>query len=221
MTPIGRQVLDLYADQPLRTRAHAWVRWHTCPFPEVAAAVPRQGRVLEVGCGHGLFSAYLALASAERRVRGVDVDAAKVTAARTAAVRARRQGADVAFEVGASGELPPGPWDAVTVVDVLYLLDPAAQRRLLADCAAALAPGGVLVVKEMADRPRWKARWNVVQETLSVRLLGLTAGRALAFLPPQELVGVLREAGLDVRSRRLDRGRPHPHLLLVGRAPPV
>lgn len=217
--PTGRQVLDLYAGQAWATRAHAWVRWHTCPFPEVAAAVPRAGRVLEVGCGHGLFSTYLALSSAERHVLGVDLDAAKVAAARAAAVRARRQGADVAFEVRASGELPPGPWDAITVVDVLYLLDPSAQRRLLADCAAALAPGGVLVVKEMGDRPRWKARWNLAQETVSVRLLGLTAGRTLAFLPPQELVGVLREVGLEVRSRRLDLGRPHPHLLLVGVAP--
>src|SRR3954465_3063924 len=31
----------------------------------------------------------------------------------------------------------------------------------------ALAPGGLLVVKDMDTRPRWKARWNAAQEALA------------------------------------------------------
>jgi 2-polyprenyl-3-methyl-5-hydroxy-6-metoxy-1,4-benzoquinol methylase len=209
----------LYAGLSAATRLHVRVRWASCPFPSVADAVPRSGRVLEVGCGHGLFSCYLALQSAERDVHGVDLDAAKIVEARRAAQVAGAAGARVSFAAAPSGAVPPGPWAAITIVDVLYLLPPEEQRRLLAECAVQLAPGGVLVVKEMGLAPRWKFRWNLMQETLSVRVLRITEGRDLAFLSPDELGNAMGEAGLQVTSRRVDRGRPHPHHLVVGSAP--
>jgi len=207
VTGEGAAVLAMYRGAPAAVRAHVRVRWATCPFPKVAAAVPEGGRVLEVGCGYGLFSLYLARGG--RHVTGVDIDGAKVAEAQRAGAGRCR------FAVAGTGEVPEGPWDAVVIVDVLYLLDAAGQESLVRACAAALAPGGVLVVKEMAGTPRWKARWNRAQETLSVRVLGITAGRRLTFVPPGVVSGWLAAAGLSVRAERLDRGYPHPHHLLV------
>ena len=212
-----RDVLGLYRDSPLVTRAHVRVRWATCPFPAVAAGVPEAGRILEVGCGHGLLSLHLALTSGAREVHGIDVDDRKLDAARAAATRG---GVGATFAPADGARLPDGPWDAIVIVDVMYLLEGPAQRALLASCAAALAPGGALVVKEMAPVPRWKAAWNVAQETAAVKLLGITAGDRLTFLPPAELAAAMAGAGLDVRERPLHRGYPHPHHLLVGRRPP-
>lgn len=212
----ARAALGAYRTAPLADRLHVLVRWLTCPFPPVVEVLPNEGRVLEVGCGHGLFSGYLARRSPGLRVHGVDIDAAKIAVARTSEEPGRLD-----FAVGASGSVPDGPWDGVVLVDVLYLLDEAAQRALLKACAAVLAPGGVLVVKDMATRPRWKARWNALQESLSVRVLKITAGSPeFAFVDSDERARWLVAAGLEeVRARRLDRGRVHPHHLLVGRAP--
>lgn len=219
MNAAARATLALYSGSRPSTRLHVRVRWASCPFPEVAAAVPMAGRVLEVGCGHGLFSAYLAVTSPARDVHGVDLDVGKITDAHDASARARERGVRLSFEAAPSGAVPEGPWEAVVIVDVLYLLHPADQRRLLADCAAQLAPGGVLLVKEMSERPRWKYLVNLAQETVSVRLLGITEGREMTFLPPAELAEEMRIDGLDVTARRIDRRRPHPHHLLVGRKP--
>ncbi len=199
-------------------RLHTAVRWRTCPFPLVEAAVPREGRVLEVGCGHGLLSLFLALSGPARRVQGVDVDDAKVDAALEAAGRLGPSDAHVSFVTVAKGWLPEEPADAIVIADVLYLLAPGEQRRLLAACAGCLAPGGVLVVKEVATEPRWKFRWNQVQETLSTRVLGITeGGGGLHFVPPASMVGWLSDEDLDVESRPIDRGYPWPHHLLVAR----
>jgi 2-polyprenyl-3-methyl-5-hydroxy-6-metoxy-1,4-benzoquinol methylase len=210
------EVLSLYRTAPATVRAHVWGRWATCPFVRTARSVPSQGRVLEVGCGYGLFSLYLALCERRRLVVGVDVDGRKIVHAKVAAERARGLGATCDFDVRPPGEVPDGPWDAVVIVDVLYLLDAAAQANLLRTCARRLGPGGVLVVKEMAMSPRWKATWNRAQETLAVRVLRITAGERLTFLDPAVLGGWMEADGLAVRHESLGRGYPHPHHLVVG-----
>jgi len=185
----------------------------------VASVVPPGGRVLEVGCGHGLLANYLALESASglagrREVHGADIDGPKIEAARQAGARS-----GATFSVLAAGRLPDGPWAAVAIVDVLYLLSEDQQRELLRACAAALAPGGVLVVKEMSPSPAWKAGWNRVQETLAVRLLGITEGEGgFTFLPPEQLAGWMASDGLTATHRPLHKGYPHPHHLIVGQA---
>jgi SAM-dependent methyltransferase len=216
VNPEVPEVLSLYHHAPAAVRAHVWVRWATCPFPRIGEAVPERGRVLEVGCGYGLFSCYLALASKTRLLCGVDVDLGKIVHAQFAAQQARGRSGKAEFHLAPPGEIPDGPWDAIVIVDVLYLLDAEAQAGLLHSCAERLALGGVLVVKEMAPSPRWKARWNALQETLAVRVLHITAGEQLTFLDPTVLGGWMADDGLLVRHQPLHKGYPHPHHLVVG-----
>lgn len=173
-----------------------------------------------MGTGHGLFALYLASVATRREVHGVDIDEGKLAAARAAAA------ADPALDnvtfgtdtdVGDAGVC----YDAIVIVDVLYLLEPRHQARLLADLAARLSPGGRLVVKESAEEPRWKLRWAKTQELVVTRLFRITQSTdtGLSFTSPARLAGWMVDAGLDVAQRAIDRGYPYPHHLLVGTAP--
>ena len=51
----------LYSGQPLGVRVHTALRVWTAPLEKVVAMIPRQGRLLEVGCGHGLICNEVAL----------------------------------------------------------------------------------------------------------------------------------------------------------------
>lgn len=205
--------LAAYGGASLGDRIHVRVRWHTCPFDAVAAAVPTAVPVLDVGCGHGLFPLYLSLLDPERPVTGTDVDADKLAVARMAASAAASR---VVYSDGVAG-LPAGPWGAITIVDVLYLLGRARAARLLADAAALLAPGGALVVKEIDLVPRWKHRLAVLQEQVATRVLRITEGDEVAFLDPADIAAAMARAGLSVHREAIDRGRLHPHHLVVGR----
>jgi 2-polyprenyl-3-methyl-5-hydroxy-6-metoxy-1,4-benzoquinol methylase len=218
-SPAARRAIDLYDDAPRGDRFHVRLRWWTCPFPAIEARVPATGRVLEVGCGHGLLSLYLALSGPDRIVTGVDIDEHKIALATQAAGRLRSGEADAAFGVVEPDGFAEGRYDAIVIADVLYLLGGDARQALLAACVDHLADGGVLLLKETDRVPRWKGAITVAQERLATEVLRITEGEEVSFAPPSEFVDQLREAGLDVTTERVDRGYLHPHLLIVARAP--
>ena len=69
-SPAARRVLALWDDAPRGDRFHTAVRWWTAPFAALEREVPLSGDILEVGCGHGVFSTYLAVCSRSRHVVG-------------------------------------------------------------------------------------------------------------------------------------------------------
>jgi hypothetical protein len=102
------------------------------------------------------------------------------------------------------------------VVDVLYLLGVERAMQLLRAAAAALAPRGKVVVKELDTTPAWKHRISAVQEVVATRVLRITQGDHNQQVASSLVAAELTSAGLDVTTVRLDRGRLHPDYLVVG-----
>jgi ubiquinone/menaquinone biosynthesis C-methylase UbiE len=110
------------------------------PLTPLAAAVLHVGvpeRVLEVACGDGDGSLFLAREFPVARVRGIDADADRV------AVASRRVGLDpegrVAFKVGGPRRIPypDDHFDLVAVLDA---------RPKASELARVLRPGGHLII---------------------------------------------------------------------------
>ena len=219
-TPAGRRAIELFDGAPRGDRFHVRARWWSCPFPEIQLRVPVVGRILEVGCGHGLLSLYLALSAPGRRVEGVDIDEHKIELARAAAARLRPEEAQVAFAAIEPGALPDGPFDAIVVNDVLYLMPEAVRREVLAACVERLTPDGVLVVKEIDDRPRWKYEVNHLQELVATKVLRYTEGDQVEVVPMQHFADQLEQLGLDTKLEAIDHWYPHAHAILTARRKP-
>jgi 2-polyprenyl-3-methyl-5-hydroxy-6-metoxy-1,4-benzoquinol methylase len=165
-----------------------------------------------------VFTSFIALSSQSRIVVGVDIDAEKIKLAQ-GSLRGLHSGeAMVSFEHRPSGEIPTvgGGWNAIVFADVLYLLAPDDRSRLVSECAAALAPGGLLIVKEVDTKPRFKARIAQLQEFLATKVLRITDGDALDFPSVAEIETLLTSNGLATRVARLDKGYFHPHCVVVG-----
>ena len=205
------RALALYATEPVSVRLHVHARHWLCPLERIAAQVPPHGRVLDVGCGHGLFGNLLALASPAREIEGVDPMASKIAVARRVA------GAlpNVHYHVGSADDVD-GQYDVVTILDVLYLLPPAAKRDLLRRCRALLAPQGLLLLKTNDTRPRWKYLVARLQEEAMTRA-GLTLGRGLYFLSREQNAALLELAGFRPEIRLLRAWLPYPHVMFVSR----
>lgn len=204
------EALALYARQPASVRLHTRIRSWTCPMEAVLERAPAAGRLLEVGCGHGLFANAAALAHPQLEVLGIDPDPQKIRWARST-VGAR---ANVRFRCETLGEVAERGFDAVAVLDVLYLIPRADWPAFLLGLRERLRPGGRVLLKEVEPRPRWKFYRCLAQETLSVRLLGITHGSAFAFADRAEMEALLRGAGFEgLQVRGLGAGYLTPHVL--------
>jgi SAM-dependent methyltransferase len=200
-----------YGDAPFGVKLHAVGRFLTCPFLPVVERVPRGARVLDLGAGHGTFS-LLAAEQGAGSVVALDPDHGKLLATfRDSRVR---------FVAGFLDAVR-GPFDVVALLDVFYRFPKAEWDPLLAGIAARLAPGGVLLLKDLDPGKRWKQGWNRAQETISDRI-GLTYGEAFSYESRDEVTARLRRHGFaSVAVTALDRGYPHAHVLYEARWPPA
>src|ERR687888_2343350 len=153
-----RSVVAAY-DDPV-VRAYCWARFLVLRqrfLEEIGQYLPAAGPVLDIGCGFGLFSLYYAATAPGRLVRGLDVNARRIAMARRAA---QRLGLDnVVYEHGDARNFKGDTEVAAAyMLDIVHHVPPATVPPLLGQLRRALAPGGLLLVKDVDTRPAPK-RW--------------------------------------------------------------
>jgi SAM-dependent methyltransferase len=198
--------MSLFADAPLSTRCFLQVRSLLTPYDHMASVFPTRGRVLDLGSGHGLLAFALSLGSQQREIIGVDHDPERVRLAGAAALELP-VGSRPSFEVGDLKEklwsFTSGSLVGIGMIDILHYFDPASQQFLVSQAMRVLAPGGILVVREIDSDDGIRAAANRFYERLATGI-GFTrsAGPKLSFRGARGWVSLLETAGFKVRSER-------------------
>ena len=207
------RALRRYREAPLADRVLVRGRAYLSDLTFIEPFVTRRGFVVDLGCGHGLFANLLREASEDRRVLGVDLDEHKIAVAR----RTEREG--LRFEVGEIVSTPPPPCDAITLVDVLYLLPEDAQEQLIAHCGRTLPEGRTLLVYAQEARADPRYLIGYAQELVSTSL-GLTRGAGpLSYRSRNDMVALLGRHGFVTDVVPVPR-RPYTDVLYVARRVP-
>ena len=210
-----RDALARYRQARFDVRWFVHGRAFLSDLPFVEQYVPRHGFIVDLGCGHGLFSNLLKEVSPTRRVLGLDFDGRKIEVARST-IRDRE---GLRFEVADITASPPPRCDAVVIIDVLYLFPLEAQEAVLRHAASALSENAPVIVKaqERSLGPRYALTY--AQEMMSVSL-GLTrGGRGLHFPSRDESLDMFRRCGLLAHVVEMRR-RPYADVLYLARKAP-
>jgi 2-polyprenyl-3-methyl-5-hydroxy-6-metoxy-1,4-benzoquinol methylase len=201
-----------YAGHGAVTQAFLLGRMAVAPLgpldPEFRAL---RGRVLSLGCGHGVVDRYLALINPDVTIEGVDLDAERIAVANATADRVPRFTAKVADVTTLD---PQDAYDAALCVDILHHVPFGEHARIASALHRCLRPGGSCLVKEMAATPRRQYLWNRLHDRLSA------GPEPIHCRDPEDLAAVLSGVGFEITAvRRLKRLGLYPQYLVLATKP--
>lgn len=171
--------------------------------------LPDEGRILDIGCGFGLFAAYFGQTQPARRIVGVDPNGRRVATARHVCEKLGLDGhrflagdaRDVALE---------GSFDGAYVLDVMHHVPKDDQLPLLERLRDLLAPRGVLVLKDITTEPHLQLKFT---ELLDRAMVGWD--EPLAYRHHREWGEMLASLGFHVRMVRVPDVLPYPHVVIA------
>jgi 2-polyprenyl-3-methyl-5-hydroxy-6-metoxy-1,4-benzoquinol methylase len=183
-------------------------RPYICPFEELLCRIKPADEMLDVGCGVGSFSMLLANLGIARKVLGIDIS--PIIIAKAALARHTGQGRAM-FAVMKPGSYPERQFHAVVCIDVLHHVKKDEHKNFIKSISQLVKPGGQLIFKDIAPRPRWKAVANQVHDVIM-------ANQWVNYRQAEEVSSWLEETGLKITENvRLDRWW-YGHYLLVANA---
>ena len=200
---------------PPLERAYALIRFaifRTKFLALMNLVLPERGRLLDVGCGFGLFSVYFAMTSPHRVIRGIDPDARRIDIARRVA-KACGVADRVEYQVGTAEALPQGPpHDAIYMLDVMHHLHRDQQIPLLYRLRRLVAPGGTLLIKDVTTDAPLKLAFTELLDRLMVGW-----DEPLSYRHHREWQQLLHRLGFDVRTVRVPDVLPYPHVVMLAK----
>lgn len=151
----------------------------------------KQLPVLDVGCGIGLFAAYLRESGFQGPITGVDPATDKIGIARESVP-------DSKFLVG-SVDAFDGPPGHVVVLDVLHYFNPEDREKFLETVIAQVAPGGSAWIRTTLRDGTWRY-WMTQFEEVFVRTTRWIVGGQWNFPTRAQVVGPFARAGFSCKS---------------------
>lgn len=136
-----------------------WVRRRIriMPFWELEKMIPKDGDLLDLGCGRGEFCCLLSLSSPKRKIVGVDLSKERLRTAKIACDGLE----NINFYKNDITRMKVKNADAVFLIEVLYLIPFKNQVAILESCAKMLKKRGLLLIKFFTLKephifPKWK-----------------------------------------------------------------
>lgn len=211
----GREAMArIVATLPPIERAYARARF-TIMRPKILSVMdlllPEEGEILDLGCGFGLFAAYFAQTQPGRRITGLDFDERRVKMATRVFETLGLAGHE--FRTGDARALDlEGRFDGIYVLDVMHHVPFEMQVPLLERLRDLLAPGGVLVVKDITTEPAFALEFTRLLDRLMVGL-----DEPLAYRHHKDWGELLGRLGFHVRMVRVPDVLPYPHVVIAAR----
>lgn len=182
------------------------IRFITAPFRQLEPHIPREGFIVDLGCGYGIFANLLGLLSPARKILGMDLDDYKIKYADRGVKNVEFKAADIT-----KTNIPPA--DCILLIHVLHHLNSyEEQETLIKACLEKLKKGGRLVITEIDRKPWWKFFLTQLADRM------LYPGDKIYYRFPEKMLRLLDKFSLSDIDIEIMHGKtPFSHITYICR----
>ncbi len=166
-------------------------------FEVIEEYIPKKGEIVDIGCGYGLFTNFLALRSPGRLLIGIDMNPRKMKYACRGLKNTQFFTTDIKdFDLNSC--------QGITMIDFLHHMNSyKEQEDLLHYCYKGLSKGGTLFIKDVCFEPYYKFFLTRIIDNV------LYIGDRFYFRKWEALKKVLEAIGFQVKHVPLHQGTPY------------
>lgn len=124
---LPRNISRLYKEIGFFPLLHTVIKWALTPFEKTEEYIPKKGKILDLGCGNGLFSNYLATKCQDREITGLDYSTKRISIAKKT-VQGRK---NINFILGHVESIKLSPCDCIIFSDFLHHMSYQSQKELI------------------------------------------------------------------------------------------
>ena len=186
------------------------IRFWDAPFVEVEKLIARKGKIIDVGCGEGIFTNFLALSAKDRTIIGIDIDKDRIK-------DADKDLPNVAFKSEDVVKAKIPKCDNIILFHLLHHLNSFNdQIRVLNKCFKSLNKGGKLIIVEVDIKPSikylvsWFTDCFIVPWLFEKRLYAPVHYRSR-----HEWTRLIESFGYFCAIRAAEKNKPFTHIIIV------
>lgn len=144
-------------------RTYFFLRSLMLPLSQIDSALPKDGVILDLGCGIGSLTLFLATLSRKRKVVGWDIDASRIRSAK----KITKNIPNIKFQLKNALEIETMKSLAgVVVSDVLHHINFSQQEVLIRNISISLDKSGILIIKEVDKDQKFRAFLSLLWDRL-------------------------------------------------------
>ena len=182
-------VLEWYMKVKLRME-----KW----YDEYDRLLPRQGYIVDLGCGYGAMSYMLSMLSDKRQITSVDYDDKKIALANNC--YAKNEMIEFIHADIRRFDIPKA--DAYVISDVLHYIDKQSQQTVINNCIANLNKGGILIIRDGDTSLHERHHRTEQTEKWSTEILKFNkTDGPLCFLSKGELEEIAKNSAMNIQVR--------------------
>lgn len=178
---------------------------------EIEQYLPKNGRVLDVGCGFGLFSLYFASCEEGRTIQSFDLNPDRIQLARESSVRLGL--ADrIQFEnCNVLDYEFKDQVDTVVMLDLIHHIPSSVVPDLIGHFYDTISENGVVLIKDIESKPWWKVVFTWILDK------AMDPKTRVYYYSKEQMIQMLEGHGFDVKCHQLLDVLPYPHILFICR----
>ncbi len=185
-------------------RVYVFLRFIILPVAKIEQLLPQKGSILDVGCGYGFTSIFFAK-NKKRKIIGLELNTTRVALAKKVSSNI----CNLSFSTSNLIGNKQSKVSAIIAIDLLHHINQSQKNIFLKDSFLKLNKNGLLIIKDINNKPFFKYYWNYIHDSI------MTKFSSLYFLSDLQLESLLIKNNFKIIKQGKYFNLFYPHIFYV------